>query len=95
MLKPRAEIESLADDDEDIYLKIQLETYLKRPAQLASQTYPELYRWWCSATPAEQKKKSTSKAAHGQVMVSKTEGANNFRDYEIAKSILDTTTESG
>ena len=34
MLKPRAEIESLADD-EDIYLKTKLETYLKRPMQLA------------------------------------------------------------
>lgn len=44
MLKPRAEIESLADDDNDIYLKTKLETYLKKPAQLASLTYPSTGR---------------------------------------------------
>ena len=93
MLKPRVEIESLADDDEDIYLKTKLETYLQRPARLASLTYPEFYRWWRSATPAEQKK-AASKAANGQVLISKTKGANDFHDYKIAKSILDTATES-
>ena len=93
MLKPIVETELLADDDEDIYLKTKVETYLKRPTQLASLTYPEFYRWWRSATPAEQKK-ATSKAANGQVLVSKTKGTNDFRDYEIAKGILDTATES-
>ena len=33
MLKPRIEIESLPEDDEDIYY--QFETYLQRPTQLA------------------------------------------------------------
>ena len=66
---------------------------MKRPTQLAFLTYPELYRWWRSATPAEQKR-ATSKAANGQVLVSKSKGANDLHDYEIAKSILDTATES-
>ena len=35
MLKPRVEIESLPEDDEDIYLKTKFETYLQRPTQLA------------------------------------------------------------
>ena len=52
MLKPRVEIESLPEDDEDIYLKTKFEAYLQRPTQLASLTYPEFYRWWRSATPA-------------------------------------------
>ena len=43
MLKPRVEIESLPEDDEDIYLKIKFETYLQRPIQLAPLTYPEFY----------------------------------------------------
>ena len=44
--------------------------WLKRPVQLTSLTYPEFYRWWRSATPAEQKKASST-AAIGQVLVSK------------------------
>ena len=39
MLKPRVEIESLPEDDEDIYLKIKFEIYLQRPTQLAPLTY--------------------------------------------------------
>ena len=36
MLKPRIEIESLPEDDEDIYyLKTKFESYLQRPTQLA------------------------------------------------------------
>ena len=56
-------------------------------------TYPKFYRWWRSATPAEQKK-ATSKAANGQVLLSQTKGANDFRDYEIAKNILNTAVEN-
>lgn len=67
MLKPRVEIESLEDDDEDIYLKTKFETYLKRPVQLASLTYPEFFRWWRSATPTEQNK-AAKIAANGQVL---------------------------
>ena len=52
--------------------------------------HPEFFRWWHSATPAEQKK-ATKTAANGQVLVSK-HGAN---DYEITKSMLDTARESG
>ena len=95
MLKPRIEIESLPEDDEDIYyLKTKFETYLQRPTQLAPLTYPEFYRWWRSATPAQQKK-AVGTAANGQVLVSETKGANDFRDYEIAKSILDRARQSG
>ena len=35
MLKPRVEIESLPEDDEDLYLKTKFETYLQQPTQLA------------------------------------------------------------
>ena len=52
MLKPRIEIESLPEDDEDIYyLKTKFKTYLQRPTQLAP-----LYIQSFSATPAQQKK---------------------------------------
>ena len=57
MLNPRIEIESLPEDDEDIYyLKTKFETYL----QLAcpSKVFRVLHRWWRSATPAQQKKSS-------------------------------------
>ena len=67
MLKPRVEIESFADDDEYICLKTKFETYLKRPVQLAPLTYPEFFRLWSSATPAEQKK-AASTAANGNVL---------------------------
>ena len=77
MLKPQVEIESLADDDEDIYLKTKFETYLKRPVQLGPLAYPEFFRWWRSATPGEQKK-AASTAANGNVLLSITKGANDF-----------------
>ena len=41
MLKPKFELDSLSEDSEDIYLQTKLETYLKRPTQLDSLTYPE------------------------------------------------------
>ena len=71
MLKPRVEIESLPEDDEDIYLKTKFETYLQRPTQLAPPMYPEFYRWWRSATPAQQKKAVSMSACsiHNMVMV--------------------------
>ena len=60
MLKPRIEIESLPEDDEDIYyLKTKFETYLQRPTRTACPSiYPEFYKWWRSATPAQQNKSS-------------------------------------
>ena len=64
---------------------------MKRPVQLAPLTYPEFFRWWRSATPADQKK-AASTAANGNVLVSKTNGANDF--HSIYKSILDAATES-
>ena len=39
-----------------------------------------------------QQKKAVSTAANGQVLVSESKGANDFRDYEVAKSILDMAT---
>ena len=54
MLKPNFELDALSEDSEDIYLQTKLETYLKRPTQLHSLTYPEFYRWWRSATQDEQ-----------------------------------------
>ena len=92
MLKPTVEIQSHPEDD-DIYLKTKFETYLQRPTQLAPLTYPEFYRWWCSATPAQQKI-AVSMSANGQALISETKGANDFRDYEIDKSILDITIDS-
>ena len=49
------ELDSLSEDSEDIYLQTKLETYLKRPTQLDSLTYPEFYQWWRSANQDEQK----------------------------------------
>ena len=54
MLKPKFELDLLSEDSEDIYLQTKLETYLKRPTQLDSLTYPEFYQWWRSANQDEQ-----------------------------------------
>ena len=45
MLKAKFKLDSLSDDSEDIYLQTKLETYLKRPTQLDSLTYPEFCQW--------------------------------------------------
>ena len=85
MLKPNFELDSLAEDSEDIYLQTKLETYLKRPTQLDSLTYPEFYRWWRSATQDEQKK--AARATSQRVI--KCKGADDFKAYLDAKSALE------
>lgn len=84
MLKPKFELHSLLGDSEDIYLQTKLESYLKRPTQLDSLTYPEFYQWWRSATPNEQKKAAWATTQH----VIKCKGADDFKGYLNAKSIL-------
>ena len=85
MLKPKFELDSLSEDSEDIYLQTKLETYLKRPIQLDSLTYPEFYRWWRSATQDEQKKATQATSQH----VIKCKGADDFKGYLNTKSALE------
>jgi hypothetical protein len=85
ILKPKFELDSLSEDSEDIYLQTKLETYLKRPTQLDSLTYPEFYQWWRSATQAEQKRAAR---ATSQCVI-KCKGANDFKEYLDAKSIFE------
>ena len=85
MLKPKMQLNSLSDNSEDIYLQTKLETYLKRPPQLHSITYPDFYRWWCSAAPQEQKKALQS-ASKRQPLVIKCKGADDFKGYQLANT---------
>ena len=85
MPKPKFELDSLSDDCEDIYVQTKLETYLKRPTQLDSLTYPEFYQWWRSANPDEQKKAARANSQH----VIKSKGADDFSGYLNAKSTLE------
>ena len=85
MLKPKFELDSLAEDSEDIYLQTKLETYLNKPTQLDSLTYPEFYQWWRSATKDEQKKAAQTTSQR----VIKCKDADNFKGYLDAKSALE------
>ena len=85
MLKPKFQLDSLSEDSEDIYLQTKLETYLRRPTQLDSLTYPEFYQWWRSATQDEQKKAAQATSQH----VIKCKGADDFNGYLNAKSALE------
>ena len=85
MLKPKFEIDSLSEDSEDIYLQTKLETYLKRPIQLDSLTYPEFYQWWRSANQDEQRKAARANSQH----VIKCKGADDFSGYLDAKSTFE------
>ena len=85
MLKPKFELNSLSDDSEDIYLQTKLETYLKRPTQLDSLTYPEFYQWWRSANQDEQKKAARANSQR----VIKCKGADDFSGFLDAKATLE------
>ena len=85
MLKPKYELDSLSEDSEDIYLQTKLKTYLKRPTQLDSLTYPEFYQWWRSANQDEQKKAARVNSQR----VIKCKGADDFSGYLNAKSALE------
>ena len=85
MLKPKFELDSLSDDSEDIYLQTKLETYLKRPTQLDSLTYPEFYQWWRDANQDEQKKAARANSQH----IIKCKGADDFSGYLDFKSTLE------
>ena len=87
MLKPTFQLKQLDDEDSDIYLQTKVETYLKRPVGLHSLTYPEFYRWWRSATTAEQKKAT---AEHeGEDYSVKCKGSDDFEEFLCARKTLD------
>ena len=87
MLKPKMQLDSMSGDGEDIYLQTKLETYLKRPPQLDSITYPEFYRWWRSSTSQEQKKAFQSALKRKPLMI-KCKGPDDFQGYQLARSEL-------
>lgn len=67
---------------------IQIYTYLQRPSQLLSFTYPEFYRWWRSANSGEQKNAvSTTKKQEACSM--KCKSPDDFQDYLRTKSVVD------
>ena len=86
MLKPTYQLKDLDDEDSDTYLQTKFQTYLQRPSSLYSLTYPEFYRWWRSATTAEQKK-SSSRAS--QACDIQCNGSNDFEDFMHAKENLE------
>ena len=88
MLKHKAELEALGDEAEDIYVQTKLETYLNRPVELATLTYPEFYQWWQSATSAQQKK-AVKAAEEDQEFSIRTRGSDDFGDFMSAKEVRD------
>ena len=85
MLKHKAELEALGDEAEDIHVQTKLETYLNRPVELATLTYPEFYQWWQSAMSAQQKKA----AEEDQEFSIRTSGSDDFGDFMSAKEVRD------
>ena len=83
MLKPNHQLRDLENDDSDIYLQTKFETYLKRPAALYDLTYPEFYRWWRSATTAEQRKSERNARDLNP------RGCDDFQDFMLAKDKLE------
>ena len=86
------ELDTLSGDSDDIYLQTKLETYLKRPTQLDSLTYPEFYQWWRSATQQEQKNAAQA-AMKRKPFVIKCKGADDFSGYLSAKLALEAAEE--
>ena len=86
MLKPSYQLRDLDDNDNDIYLQTKIQIYLQRPTSLYPLTYPEFYRWWRSATTAEQRKAEQS---DGDACVGRSKGSNDFRDFMHAKKRKD------
>ena len=87
MLKPTYQLSQLEDEDSDIYLQTKFQTYLKRPSSLYSLTYPEFYRWWRSATSAEQRKAESEHADDAYSLNSK--GSDDFSEFMCAKTTRD------
>ena len=87
MLKPTYQLSQLEDEDSDIYLQTKFQTYLKRPSGLYSLTYPEFYRWWRSATSAEQRKAESEHADDAYSLNSK--GSDDFSEFMCAKTTRD------
>lgn len=84
MLKPNYQLRDLEEEDSDIYLQTKFQTYFNRPAALHALTYPEFYRWWRSATTAEQKK-----VCEGDPHNLHSKGSNDFQDFVHAKERLE------
>ena len=83
MLKPSFKLKQLQDDDNDIYLQTKFQTYLNRPTSLRPLTYPEFYRWWRSATAAENKK-----ASEVESYTIQCKGSDDFGEFMCAKQKL-------
>ena len=54
VLKGKKQLESMSPDSEDIFFRSKFETYLLRPDELESITYPDLYKWWRQVMPQEK-----------------------------------------
>ena len=68
----------------DIYVQTKLETYLNRPVELATLTYPEFFQWWQAATSAQQRR--AAKAAEEDEEFSiHTHGSDDFGDFLVER----------
>ena len=92
-LKPKKDLESLSDDSENVYCETRLEKYLQRPPQLERLTYPEFFRWWDSASSAQQQKASDAAAKGGTYSVTR-QGTDDFASYMDASRCLQSTERS-
>ena len=90
MLKHKAELETLGDEAEDIYVQTKLESYLNRPVQLATLTYPEFFQWWQAATSSQQKK-AVKAAEEDEEFSIRTRGSDDFGDFLTAKQIRESS----
>ena len=82
MLKRKSDLNILAEDSEDVYLKNRLDEYFQRPSELSVLTYPEFYQWWRKGTSQEQKKAEAA-ITHGEQAALHPRGSNDFDDYQL------------
>ena len=80
VLKGKKQQEQLSPDSEDIFCRSKFETYLLRPEELKTITYPDLYKWWRQVQSAE-KKSAVSKIERQQAYAAVvTDGSDTEQD---------------
>ena len=90
MLKPQKILQTLDDNDEDIYLQTKLETYLQRPSRLAPLTYPEFYQWWHPSTSPESSRFTPNTCSDKQpISAIGSKGTDDFTVYMTVKRVHD------
>ena len=86
-LKTQAELQTLANDSEDVYLQSKFEIYLKRNKALHELTYPMYYQWWRKSTYSEQQKAEKNESKGNSPITVGYKGIDEF--LELKQSIQD------